>query len=423
MIQLVTKLWARYNHINLALIDQMIVSGVNFITSILLARYLGIEEFGKYTLVWIVVAFALAIQHAAINSAMMSIGPKQREEDRPAYYGGLVLQLLIFACAVSLLVLIGFLWIDRFFPEWHVGGLGFPLAVAIFAVLLQDFFRRYFFTREQLVRAFVNDAIRYLGQITILIALFVSFQVPMDTAGVLWVIATMALAATLYGIFCVEGIKVSLPALANVTRRHWGFSKWYTASGIMQWATGNLFIVVSGALLGTVAVGALKAAQSLMGVVHIINMGLENVVLVRAAKYFHQGGKKVLSNYLKQVALFGGAVTIAISLVAAVMPEFWLSLVFGQEYRGYGFLLQWYAGIYIVVFLGFPLRNGLKAMEQAQSIFKAYVLMTCFSVAAAYPLISIFNLVGVMLGVLGIEVILLVTLFLAYIRKREAIPA
>jgi len=35
------------------------VSGVNFLTGILLARYLGIEEFGRFALVWSVTAVTL----------------------------------------------------------------------------------------------------------------------------------------------------------------------------------------------------------------------------------------------------------------------------------------------------------------------------------------------------------------------------
>ncbi len=36
----------RYSDINLVLLDQAMVSGVNFLTGILIARFLGIEEFG-----------------------------------------------------------------------------------------------------------------------------------------------------------------------------------------------------------------------------------------------------------------------------------------------------------------------------------------------------------------------------------------
>ena len=52
MIELAARLLARYSHVNWALADQTMVSGVNFLTGILLARHLGIEEFGRFTLAW-----------------------------------------------------------------------------------------------------------------------------------------------------------------------------------------------------------------------------------------------------------------------------------------------------------------------------------------------------------------------------------
>jgi O-antigen/teichoic acid export membrane protein len=395
-----TAIWIRrHSHVNWALIDQTMVSGVNFLTGILLARYLGIEEFGRFTLVWMVILFVQSIQHAALHSPMMSIGPKQRDADSPAYFGAIFIHLFVFVSIVSISLFIGIQWVESVFPEWHMEGLGSPLALATFAVLLQDFLRRYFFTKGQSVQALTNDSFRYLGQIAILIGLFVFFESSMDTANVLWVIAIIALAATVHGAFFIGKVEVNIPTLREVTQRHWHFSKWLTPSAMMNWTTGNLFILVAGMFLGTLAVGALKAAQSLMGIVHIIFMGLENVVPIRAAKYFHEEGKDALRGYLKRTAVIGGGVTAVIALVAAMMPEFWLNLVFGQEYQGYGFLLQWYAANYLLIFLSFPLRSGLRAIEQPKAVFWTYIWMTAYSLIAVYPMVKSFGLTGVMLGI------------------------
>ena len=77
MIQTATALMRRHSHINWALLDQTMVSGINFLTGILLARYLGIEEFGRFTLAWMSVQVVNSIQHALNNFSMKSIGPKQ----------------------------------------------------------------------------------------------------------------------------------------------------------------------------------------------------------------------------------------------------------------------------------------------------------------------------------------------------------
>jgi len=91
---------------NIAIIDQVIVSGTNFFTGVLIARFLGPKEFGFFTLLWIVVLLFSNLQYALIIAPMMSIGPKQNHEDKPIYYGGLFFFQLCFSLAFISLVLL-----------------------------------------------------------------------------------------------------------------------------------------------------------------------------------------------------------------------------------------------------------------------------------------------------------------------------
>ena len=62
-----------------ALCDQALVSGANFATNVILARALGIREYGVFALSWMAVLFVASLQWAFIVSPMMSVGPKQEE--------------------------------------------------------------------------------------------------------------------------------------------------------------------------------------------------------------------------------------------------------------------------------------------------------------------------------------------------------
>src|ERR1017187_6438615 len=73
-----------------ALTDQAVVSATNFLTGVMLARFMGLREFGVFTLAWMSVAFANSIQNSLIVAPMMSVGPKQEEGDRPFYFGAVV---------------------------------------------------------------------------------------------------------------------------------------------------------------------------------------------------------------------------------------------------------------------------------------------------------------------------------------------
>jgi O-antigen/teichoic acid export membrane protein len=147
---------ARYAHVNWALADQAIVSGTNFLTGVLVARYLGVEEFGRFTLLWMAVLFVNSIQDALISSPMMSIGPKQSAAETSAYYGAVVAQQAVFSFAALLLVFAGATLIFAVFSEWQMGDMAVPLVVTMFVCQFQGFFRRYFFSHGRVAIAFTN---------------------------------------------------------------------------------------------------------------------------------------------------------------------------------------------------------------------------------------------------------------------------
>jgi O-antigen/teichoic acid export membrane protein len=184
---------------------------------------------------------------------------------------------------------------------------------------------------------------------------------------------------------------------------------------MVYWTSGNLFIVTAGALLGVTAVGALKAAQSLIGVTHILFQGIENLAPMRAAQSYHAGGGGAdLVLYLSRVTRFGLVATGVIALLFAIDPAFWFHLVFGEEFAEYSYILRWYALLYVLMFLTLPLGVGLRAMEMTGPIFLAYVVGAGFSLAAAYPLVSEFGLSGVMVGLLSIQILILAVMTMSF---------
>ena len=410
MSHLFAQLLTRHRHLNWALTDQTMVSGVNFLWAIILARFLGLEEFGRFSLAWMAVLFALGFQGAMIISPMMSIGPKQSAAETPFYYGAVIVQQVLLSGLIFLAMLTATRLGAAAFPEWNVESLAFPLASAALAFLFQNFFRRYFFTRGRGSTAFATDAIYYLGQIAVLLWLLLVVRDGINSAKVLWALSAAGAAATLYGALQVERIEWSRGVFRATASHHWHFSKWLLGSSIMHWTSGNFFIVAAGALLGAAAVGALKAAQTLMGVTHIFFMGLENVVPIRASWHLRHGGKSALIVYLKRVTLFGELATASIATIVAIAPDFWLQLIFGSEYIGYGHVLRWFAVTYLFLFLGLPLTAGLHAIEHTRTIFWARCWSTFFSLVAAYPMINLLGISGAVAGLLVANVILITVL-------------
>lgn len=410
MIQLIFSFIWKHNHINWAIADQIIVSGVNFLTGILVARFLGIEEFGRFTLIWMIVLFVNSIQMAMIISPMMSIAPKQAEKDLSYYFGAIASQQFIFSIIFLTIIIVGMKLSIYFYPEWHIDELVVPVSMAAFFFQLQDFIRRVFFVQGRQVAAFLNDALSYLGQLLLII--YFSFQNDFNIEIVLWVISITSALAVIVGILLFGRVSWSYETFVAAARRHWKSARWLTGSALLQWLSGNLFILAAASILGATAVGALKAAQNIMAIVHVFFQALENIVPIHAGRYLHEEGKAAMLRYLVKVSLWGGVATLMISLFVSVLPELLLTVIFGKDYQGYGYVLQLYAVIYLIAFFALPLRIGLRAMEKTSPLFFAYILMAIFSLISAKPIVQEFGLYGVLAGILSTGGILLMTLLI-----------
>jgi len=404
-----TSFLKKYKKLHWTIVDQGVVSGVNFITGLLIARFLGIEEFGVFALVWMAVLFVNSIQMAMISAPMMTIGPKQSDEERASYYGAVVMNQLIFSISTSTLLWVGVIFSDSINPAWQVAHLALPLAVTLFFVQNQDFIRRLLFTENQPVSALISDIISYLGRVIILILLFIYSTLTISE--VLWIFAGCSTVALVVGFAKTDTMVFNLKQIAFVFKRHWAVSKWMTMSAIMQWTSGNYFIIVAGVLLGPIAVGALKAAQNIIGITHILFQGLENIVPSSASRRFTKNSVKGLKKYLLKVSIWGGSVTTIIALLISLYPYELLKLVYGYQYEAYGNILRWYALIYVLMFFSLPLRFGLRILEDTKPLFISYFSITILSVLLADYFVGNFGLNGVMYGFILMQFIMISILY------------
>jgi O-antigen/teichoic acid export membrane protein len=395
------------------------VSGVNFLTTILLARGLGPKDFGVFTLAWFVVLFLSSLQFALISAPMMSIGPKQSASRSPRYFGSVFAQQAIFSGASAVIVLIG-AWLCGFlFPDWDVERIAVPMAVATGAYQVRDFVRRYYFTCGRFGSALLFDTATYGIQIGLLG--WLAFRGRLEVADPLWIVLFSAGVGMAGAAARIGAISWHRSHFIVIARRHWRFSRWLGASAVLQVISSQIFLIASGFILGTAAVGVLRASQNLMGLAQILFFGLQNVIPGRAGSWLRTHGIDGLVSYVKRATWALELATGAIVCTFAITPEFWLSLIFGDQFGGNGHLVRWYAATYMVVGLAFPLTGGLWALESTRPIFVSYAAATVVGFATAYPLLTYGGVVGAAVGVLLTQVIMVSILFLGFVRRIRAL--
>jgi O-antigen/teichoic acid export membrane protein len=386
-----------------ALTDQAVVSATNFLTNVMLARFMGLREFGIFALAWMSVLFVNSLQFALVIAPMMSIGPKQAEKDRPSYFGAVVFQELVLVLFSFVLVFSGLRLFGGDIRHVDVRHLALPLAFSAFAYQMQDFVRRYFFATAKSRYAFLDDALSYLTQLPILFLLHKVGR--LNSVAALWAMAGTSLFGLAVGWLWVEPLHFQWARIKAVTSHHWKLSRWLGVSALLQWTSGNLFVLAAPVYYGAAAAGVLKASQNLMGVTHVWFQGLDNVVPVETARRLHEGGVRSMLAYTRSILFKWGGLTLMFAVVMGAAPGLWLRLVYGPQMVQYGYILRLYALLYVLVFIGGPLRAGLQAIEFTVPIFWSYLAMTTFSFALAVPMAKWLRLNGVMIGLLGTQVL------------------
>ena len=386
-----------------ALGDQALVSGANFLTNLMMARSMGVREYGIFALAWMAVLFVNSFQWALVVSPMMSVGPKQEDAMRPSYYGAVVTQELFYALFGAAAVFFALHIHLARYPAWNFTELAWPLSFATMSYLLQDFVRRYFFSIRRAKQALLSDAVSYLTQLPIL---FWMLRRPATSTGaVLWVLGATSLAGFLVGWLFFEPIRLVKSELKQVALRHWRISKWMAPSAFMQWSTGSLFTLAATVFYGAAAAAVLRCSQNIVGIAHIWFLGLDNVVPAEAARRMHRDGVDAAFHYVKSIALRWGLITFAFLLVVCVAPSFWLGLLYGSRYAGYGRVLQLNAGLYMLAFFSGPMRAGLQALEYTAPIFWSYLAMTICSIVLSVPAVHWLGLNGALLGMIATQLV------------------
>ena len=153
------------------LLDQGIVSGGNFFLGVILARVLGLEGYGEYTLVWFVVLFCSSIHQAWIVSPLYTFAPQYKEKEKTNYIRSVLSHQVIFALSAALLVYLLVIVSSFLFPRWQIARTSHIVSLIVFCFLMYDFFRRLHYVQGNVSKALTLDVLVYSSQMGGLIVL------------------------------------------------------------------------------------------------------------------------------------------------------------------------------------------------------------------------------------------------------------
>jgi len=393
------------------LADQAVVSGSSFVTNIMIARALGVTGFGKFSVLILAQLFLLSIQQAiSTGIAQVMIARFDKDERRQYIRGVFYAQGIFFSGLLFFSVLAAIL-----FPALLKGysGIWIPAVIGTLLFLEQDFLRKTLLTLGHAFKAFSIDALTNLIQLGLL-AVFILYG-RLTLVNACYIIGLTFLPSVALGIWWVRPGWFCAKAVRLAFHVHKGQARWMLMSALLQWFAGNLFVVAAGWWLGLAALGALRLAQYIFGLLNVVLQAIENYALPQASRI--QGTVSDFNRYLlnlgKKSMMLIGPVLILLIIFAKPLLEF----SGGREYAGYAYVMYGLAGAYVLIVVGIPVRIALRVQLLNSHYFAGYVLAALFSLLTARWLILRWDLAGVLLGLFTTQLIVLIYWFIILKRK------
>ncbi len=396
----------------LSFTDQVLSSACNFLTTILLARALGLEAFGIYTMVWLALYLAMSLQLGLIVSPMMSIGTKEQGAEAEAYYTIVFLHQAGYVVVASGAIFAALTFVAG--TDSTLAEAALPGAMAAASYLTQDFLRRYLFARRRPAGILLIDVINQALKLGALAALWQVGMIGVATA--LWAVAGAAAISTLCGLSMSGPLLWRRQVLASVTRRQWRSARWLVLTGSVQWALSYSGLLVTAGLFGPKVLGALRAAQSLLAVLNVVREALENIVPPLAGKAFAERGMPGLHRALRRAMLFAGLVGGATVLGLGLFGPWLLHRLYGGEILEFDWVIIWYAFAFPMALTSLVLGCAFRALERTRPVFVASLVGGCFNLLAVYPAATAFGVAGLIAVTLLSELAALVVLVMLALR-------
>ena len=384
----------------LALLDQLVVGGANFVTILLLGRLAGPHALGVYALVMTVFYLLLAVQEALITTPYTIFGARLSGIRHRQYSGSALCQSAGWsACVASILALIAsyFGFVSNDSELARVVGV-FSIVAPLW--LLREFGRRYLFARMQLTKVVAMSVTGASAQLTTLCLFAYTDRLSPATA-----LCAMGVGSGAAGIGWLwlsrRSFQLNHARLSYFVRKNWVLGRWVLASQGTSVIAANMMPWLIVLWLGPAATGIFAACDAILRFANPIIIALTNVLTPRVAIGFKHGGEAELRRIIRKATILLGLFLFAFCLFLAIAGELVLQQSFGDDYAGYWATLLVLAINQLVAKLALAPGRALLVLERANIILRAEAAGFATSLAAATMLIPLYGVLGAAFSLLA----------------------
>jgi len=381
----------------LAIADQGLISGSNFIISIVLARSLTPRDYGVYALGFEVFLFLSVLYGCLVLEPMSVFGASVYREHAESYLGSMVR-----IHAVASLAMLGGIaacaWVAYVIaPSSSLPATLAGVSVAGPVVLLFWAARRAFYMKLTSQGAVAGSSIYFAVLIGGLFAFYKWNLLSPFTAFLL-----MALGAAIAAASMLWRLKPQLsadhvgPHVREVVGQHWDYGKWVLASAIPSWFSGAMYYPLLSHYSGLAEAGKLKALMNLTSPVAQVFVAVSLLSLPYASHVYHEDGPRSANRLVwRLTGLYAGGTALYWAALLVVRGPV-VHHLYGGKYAVITNLLPWIAVGSIFRISASAQTNILRGMRLPKLVCAVYATAGVIGIVLGVPAIWRYGIKGAM---------------------------
>jgi O-antigen/teichoic acid export membrane protein/thymidylate kinase len=404
-----------------AIMDHGLISLSNFLLGIVLARYLGSEQYGAYALAFSTFVL-LSLVHSALAMEPMSVFAPSIYRKSLREYLGLLLWVQIAGSAIIVACTIAGGTLFRLLGQ-HSNLISAMEGIALASpcVLIFLFARRAFYLElrpaQALIGSVVYSTLLGFGLWAVaaghLLSPFATFLV-MGTGALL----TSVLLLTLLRPTVSRKAIAKVLSVKEVCVRHWEYGRWAFASALFVWVPWNGFYSVVAHFSGLAESGALKALLNLAMPMTQTYAAFSLLFISQAARLGHEKGWEEVKKLAWRIAGLYTLGSSAYWLLICLFRTELIRLMYAGHYQEIAPLVPVVAAASILSGAAMGPTIAIRAMRSPASVTAIYFGSSLACALVGIPACRAWGIRGAVIGILLSSVISACTGFLM-VRSRK----
>ena len=367
--------------------EQGLLSLVNFCATIILARFLSIDEFGAYALAFTLLMLLQGAQRALVSIPMVVLCPdleKLQLHSRNWH----VIQALVIA-APLIIVFPFFLFLQD--SSW-VRNVLLALMILLMPMFYYEFYRRRIIL-ERNTTILLPMACAYAAVFSFTL-LLVAINGGTAITGAIGM-AAGATAATLIGFFSsAKRHTNSFPDFLPFWRDLWLFGRWQLMSHVAYTGYNTLIPVMVSFFVGPAGVALMSVTRNLVQPVQTFIMAIDNVDKPRASAALARSGMVAMQASLRNTSLTLIVPGAFYLLMIGIFAEPTLHLFFAGKYDHGALELRLWLPVFSLMLITQPIESALYVLKRSDILFRGRMWAAIVGLVGSVLFIPLFGVAG-----------------------------